>query len=124
MFSWINNNNNNNDNKKTFCGRGRLQWIFEAMGFVSTRQVAKPKKSLPERRQGRGQKHTCAPARSPASIPQGEGVAEGERQKGGERKEEIVWEIYRPLQQLTEGSVHLFMMKHTHNNSRLDQPVL
>lgn len=51
------------------------------------------------------------------SIPQGK-VWQRERDKGRrerERKEEIVGEIYRPLQQLTEGWVNLWLIVCTQN---------
>lgn len=68
-----------------------------------------PNKSLHERGEGKKQAHLWSPTsvlRSQSLHPPGEGVAKGERDKGRrerERKEEIVGEIYRPLQQLTEG---------------------
>lgn len=85
-----------------------------------------PKKSLHERGEGRKQAHTCGCARSLTSVPpdhnpstpQGK-VWQRERDKGRrerERKEEIVGEIYRSLQQLTEGCLNLLLIVCAHKN--------
>lgn len=91
------------------------------MGFFFSHLAGgEPKKSLHERGEGRKQAHLwlCQPhLRSPITIPPGK-VWQRERDKGRrerERKEEIVGEIYRPLQQLTEGWVNLLLIICTQN---------
>lgn len=81
-------------------------------------------KSLHERGEGRKQAHLWLfqqpsllyPITIPAS-PRGR-CGKGRETKGGrerQRKEEIVGEIYMPLQQLTEGWVNLLLIIHTQN---------
>lgn len=82
-----------------------------AVGVFSTWQVASQRNHYMREEKG-GNEHTCGWApeprlRSPITVPPtprgrcGKCKDKGRRER--ERKEEIVGEIYRPLQQLTEG---------------------
>ena len=100
-----------------------LLWVFFPPGRWRAKEIMTWEK---------GREETSTPVVEPGapppfsdhnpSKPQGK-VWQRERDKGRrerERKEEIVGEIYRPLQQLTEGWVNLLLIAYAHKTNWTD----